>query len=368
MKKVWIFLLIAVVLIAWTLVRERFEPTPSIQAPPYDKEDKIRIFGLLNSADQAYLMAPLKAQDPTNASVVDTLSAKPNLSTDEKAKLKEVKEQFDEKAGGLMTPTIEAFYTEVYKPATVPITSQKIDTFLTTDTNTLVTKEILKRILTSYFISQGGISSNSAYNSILTGLGQGQGYVNNGPAGAAAGGTTGGSAGGASAGAAGAAGAAAGAAGAAAGGTTGGSSNPAGAAAGAAAGGTTGGSTSNTTGGTTGGSTNTTGGSSNPAGGAAGGSSGGSSGRLNRLFGPLFSGFGTSTSGKGLVDSTKGNKYPELLGGGGKNSTSNAQSFAPGDMEMIPDPYRVSQQFASSSYSFKTEPVPFLTDFSAFQR
>jgi hypothetical protein len=37
-------------------------------------------------------------------------------------------------------------------------------------------------------------------------------------------------------------------------------------------------------------------------------------------------------------------------------------------MDLIQDPYRVSQQFASSSYSFKTEPVPFLTDFSAFQR
>ena len=43
-------------------------------------------------------------------------------------------------------------------------------------------------------------------------------------------------------------------------------------------------------------------------------------------------------------------------------------SRQPGDMDLVKDPYRVSQQFASSSYSFKTEPVPFLTDFSAFQR
>jgi anaerobic C4-dicarboxylate transporter len=76
MKKVWIFLLIAVVLIAWTLVRERFEPTPSIQAPPYDKADKIRIFGLLDNADQAFLMTKVKAQDVTNAGVFETLSTK----------------------------------------------------------------------------------------------------------------------------------------------------------------------------------------------------------------------------------------------------------------------------------------------------
>ena len=370
MKKVWIFLLIAVVLIAWTLVRERFEATPSIQAPPYDKEDKIRIFGLLSTPDQAFLMTNMKAQDPTNGAVFDALSVKTGLSNDEKAKLKEAKNALEEKAGGLLTPSIEKFYTDVFKPATVPITPQKIDTFLTTDTNTLVTKEMLKRVLTTYFISQGGVSSNSAYNTILTGLGQGQGYLNTGPGGAGATGTTGTT------------------------GTTGGTG--AAGAAGGAAGGT----------GAAGGAGGTTGGG---AGGAAGAS--GPGGQLNKLFGPLFTGFG-SPGAQGLVDSSKTNKYPELLGGRGKKwgsaaaagggsggmgglgglsgglgglggagslpssaglgSDANSQYFPysrqPGDMDLIQDPYRVSQQFAASSYSFKTEPVPFLTDFSAFQK
>ena len=136
---------------------------------------------------------------------------------------------------------------------------------------------------------------------------------------------------------------------------------------------------------------------------------------MNKLFGPLFTGFG-SPGAQGLVDSSKTNKYPELLGGrgkkwgsaaaagggagggmgglggelgglgggvgvdlkgslpssGGLGSDANSQYFPysrqPGDMDLIQDPYRVSQQFASSSYSFKTEPVPFLTDFSAFQK
>jgi hypothetical protein len=43
-------------------------------------------------------------------------------------------------------------------------------------------------------------------------------------------------------------------------------------------------------------------------------------------------------------------------------------SRSPGDMDVIPDPYRVAQTFSASSYSSKTEPVPFLTDFSAFQK
>jgi hypothetical protein len=136
---------------------------------------------------------------------------------------------------------------------------------------------------------------------------------------------------------------------------------------------------------------------------------------LNKLFGPLFTGFG-SPGAQGLVDTSKTNKYPELLGGRGKKwgsaaaagggaagggmggfgglggglggvggdlkgslpssaglgSDENSKylpfSRQPGDMDLVQDPYRVSQQFASSSYSFKTEPVPFLTDFSAFQK
>lgn len=105
------------------------------------------------------------------------------------------------------------------------------------------------------------------------------------------------------------------------------------------------------------------------------------------------------------MDSTKMNKYPELLGGlgaGGDKTRidgvgltepSSAWSLSlsgmlpdakslgadglsqflpfsrsPGDMEKIPDPYRVSQTFRTSSYTSKTEPVPFLADFSAFQK
>ena len=342
MKKVWIFLLIAVVLIAWTLVRERFEATPSIQAPPYDKADKIRIFGLLDNADQAFLMTKVKAQDVTNAGVFETLSTKAGLSTDEKAKLQEAKNALEEKAGGLLTPSVEKFYYDVFKSASVPITLQKIDTFLTTDTNTSVSKDMIKRVLSTYFISQAGVSGNSSYNTILTGLGQGQGYLNNGPTGASASSSSAG--------------------------PTGSSST-----------------------GPTGGSAAT-----GPTGSVSSGAAAHAGGRLHKLFGPVFRGFGEAGP-QGLVDSTKDNKYPELLGGrGGKwgsessgmggrvtdlkgslpssaslGSDANSQYFPysrqPGDMDLIQDPYRVSQQFASSSYSFKTEPVPFLTDFSAFQ-
>ena len=126
-------------------------------------------------------------------------------------------------------------------------------------------------------------------------------------------------------------------------------------------------------------------------------------GRRGQVFGPTFNGIGNDGKVRPM-DSSKTNNYPELLGGGdGKPSTridgagivdpsknwqlamngslpssaslgsdENSKYFPysrqPGDMELIPDPYRVSQQFSSASYSFKTEPTPFLTDFSAFLR
>jgi hypothetical protein len=123
--------------------------------------------------------------------------------------------------------------------------------------------------------------------------------------------------------------------------------------------------------------------------------------RKNTVLGPSFTSYGSPLDGAG-IDSSKTTQYPELLGGGdpaarnreasaggggfgfgidlkgampsagGLGSTEESKFFPfsrqPGDMDLIPDPYRVSQQFSSSSYSFKTEPTPFLTDFSAFFR
>lgn len=112
------------------------------------------------------------------------------------------------------------------------------------------------------------------------------------------------------------------------------------------------------------------------------------------VFGPAFVGLGDTVQDGG--DSSRTTQYPELLGGqvkpagfiegvgvvaGGQSieglpkpenagSAPNSQFFptsrVPGDMDLIPDPYRVSQTFSTSTYSSKTEPVPFLTDFSAF--
>jgi hypothetical protein len=166
--------------------------------------------------------------------------------------------------------------------------------------------------------------------------------------------------------------------------------------AGSSSSGATGGSAGSGSGGATGsaGSGGATGsaGSGGATGSAGSGSGSGSVGmgggdRLKQVFGPLFTGIGEG--GAITDDSSSRNRYPELLGGrgngvpkknedekgamptiGGLGGLGSSRFFpfsrVPGDMEKIPDPYRVSQTFTAANYSFKTDPVPFLTDFSAF--
>ena len=142
------------------------------------------------------------------------------------------------------------------------------------------------------------------------------------------------------------------------------------------------------------------------AGGTTGGSSdsspapnaGGTKGR--QVFGPGFTELGAPVARSG--DGSTTSKYPELLGGigdttsvrgpggirgpsqnwllsqsgslpstGSLGSDANSgylpYSRVPGDQDLIPDPYRLSRNYSTASYSSKTDPVPFLTDFSAFQ-
>jgi hypothetical protein len=132
---------------------------------------------------------------------------------------------------------------------------------------------------------------------------------------------------------------------------------------------------------------------------AYGPTAGGGTSRSRQVFGPVFTSAAAPIDGQGAADTSSTNVYPELLGGGASADTTTripgvgvtspskswtlmnngslpaldseqsryfAYSRQPGDLDVIPDPYRVAQSFSQASYSSKTEPVPFLTDFSAF--
>lgn len=127
--------------------------------------------------------------------------------------------------------------------------------------------------------------------------------------------------------------------------------------------------------------------------------SGGAGAGGKNVWGPIFTGLGESVGGDG-GDSTRRNQYPELLGGMGGRQTArvpgvgitspsqpgfglgvlpsdsslgtnaNARflpfSRQPGDMDIIPDPYRLAKSYSTKNYAPQKDPVPFLTDFSAF--
>ena len=327
----WILLGIAVVLLILALRTESFEATPSIKAPPYDAQETIRIFGMVPTADRPALLAKAKA------------------SSGDTSKHEEI-------AGGYIAPTVADFFTQKFKPATTPITNAMVDDFVNTLGNTDF-KETKRKVLKTYFVDQQGLARDSEYAAqVQADLGYTPGPQGpTGPTGGSTGPT----------------------------GPTGGSTGPTG-----PTGGTTGstGPTGPTGGTTTGGST-------------ASGSTTTTPGSSNGIFGPAFTSFGDPSPNGNTTDSSKYTSYPQILGGqaeptttiegvgvtsrggiGGLDlpsfdslgSSEQSQYFpysrTPGDMERIPDPFRVAQTFDMSSLSSKTEPVPFLTDFSAFQR
>lgn len=168
----------------------------------------------------------------------------------------------------------------------------------------------------------------------------------------------------------------------------------------------TAGTTTTTSGTTTPGTTTpspstTTGGSSGNLIGPTSGGGGALSGK--NVWGPIFVGLGESASGS-AVDSTKTREYPELLGGNSGKSSARIDgvgivspsqpgfgldlgvlpstaslgtdplsrflpfSRQPGDMDVVADPYRLANSYSTKNFSSEKDPVPFLTDFSAFYR
>jgi hypothetical protein len=240
------------------------------------------------------------------------ISESPNQNRPDKSTLEGQRRLVD----GTISSLMGDFHTTVYKPATTSLTEANVDTFLNAKATSgflADNKAELKKLLVAYFVTQpaGAVNtaptssqtaSNSGYAAVLAGLGQ-----------------------------------------------TGGSS-----------------------------------------GNLLGGSSGGSGiNKKGNIWGPAYTGMGNNAGNGGGSGSRD---YPTLLGpqpkeskmieGGGianlskqttlpssasTGSDPNSQFFgtsrSPGDKDLFPNPYL---EFTPSSGSSKTEPVPYLADFSAF--
>lgn len=336
--KLWILLAVALLLLVVALWSESFTATSTIVAPPYDDNQKRRIYGMMSAASQSKLTAKAKAANPTLDATRDA-------------------QRLGAIAGGYVSDAVGQFFTTVYAPRNTTLTAADVDTFIAARTGDDEMKALEKEAVTVYFLTQSGPHS-SGYIDALAAVGQGWNPppTATGPTGAA--GPTGGAAPGPT-----------------------GAAGPTGAVGTGATGGSSFQGTPTTTGGSTSGYATTV-----------------TTAPTQGLFGPAFTSFGDPSPSGNTLDSSKYTSYPQVLGGVPDKSTrtvpgagvisgprqlelptmdslaSSAQaqffpfSRTPGDMEKIPDPYRVSQMFSTASYSSKTEPVPFLTDFSAFQK
>ena len=372
----WIVAVLLGLLLLWNLLRERFEATPSIPAPPYNDDQKRHIYETANTADQSVLMAKAVRDNPNEA---------------DPEKLKAL-------AGAYLAPVVGEFFTTVFRPATDPIITEDVADFMADrPLDSYPLKEIESRVLNTYYVGQQGVGTvdESGYAEILAGLGQNSGYLVNSPQSAIDAGR-----------AAAAARRRAATAGATpASGTT---------ASGTTASGTTASGTTDTTAsattpatastppaGTTVAPTSiprttTTGGYS-----ATGYAPTGGSTDNEPVWGPAWSGAAEPIAGARPGDSTTHTIYPILMGGYGGGAGTPERSRVDGvgmtnasgtgitlppigttgsepNSQFLPnarvpantgfsrDPYRLATNFSTSSYSSKTDPVPFLTDFSAF--
>jgi hypothetical protein len=389
---VWVLLVVAAVsLFLWSARHEGFQPTATLKGPPYGNTDHPLIVGMMSPA----LVTALQTKNntgpmPTEPGVESTPGDRASYEVELAAYQKKL-------VDGIISSAMGEFYSTVYQPATVSVTSAKVDTFMTTYLAQIKTttpsahtflsanKADVSALLVAYFVTQPAGAANlalttaqttsanastaSGYAALLAAMGQGPAPNPSCPTGY----------------------------------TTSADFKTCNGATGSApktptcptpftftngvckppstVGGTGG------TGGATGGTGNTTGGSSltpEPNSGTNNGN----------IWGPAFTGFGNNAS-SGAAGSRD---YPTLIGpgpsvstyvegagilspsqnqtlgrsgalpsGAGLGSDPNSRFFGssrtPGDRDLIPDS---NQEFTPSIGSSKTEPVPYLADFSAF--
>ena len=176
MKKwTWFILLlfVSIVLFLWT-VRENFQDTASLKGPPYGDSDYPTIVNLMSSTLVTKLQDKYVSENQgQNKPDPTTLEGQRKL------------------VDGMISSLMGDFHTTVYQPATVALTESNVDTFLelkATSGFLLENKSEIKKLLIAYFVNQTAGEANvekteaqlasesqstkSGYAKLLSGLGQ----------------------------------------------------------------------------------------------------------------------------------------------------------------------------------------------------
>jgi hypothetical protein len=150
MKKWTLFLLLlaAALLFLWT-AREGFEPTANIKGPPYGDSDYAVIVNLMPESLRKALY---------------TANGIPPPDTSHNPTLAELRPRNKALVDGKISNVMSTFYSDVYKPATVALKESDIDTFLTTNATSGFLKDNkadIKKLLKAYFVDQTAGDANA---------------------------------------------------------------------------------------------------------------------------------------------------------------------------------------------------------------
>lgn len=158
MKK-WTLILLAlatVLLFMWT-AREGFQDTASLKGPPYSDSDYPTIVNLMSTT-------LVKALETTNSAERPVLPPNPNEADTTRyatALLAYQRKLVD----GTISDVMADFHTTVYQPATVALKESDVDTFLSTRTTAGFLKDNkadVKKLLKAYFVDQTTGAANAA--------------------------------------------------------------------------------------------------------------------------------------------------------------------------------------------------------------
>jgi hypothetical protein len=176
MKKwTWILLALSVgiILFLWS-IRENFQDTATLKGPPYGDSDYPTIVNLMSTTLVTKLQDKFIVENPGQNRPDQTSLAGQRQLVD-----------------GTISDLMGDFHTSVYKPATTPLTDANVDSFLNTKTSPrflVDNKAEIKKLLVAYFVTQPAgdanaeltaaqkasesQAANSGYADILADLGQ----------------------------------------------------------------------------------------------------------------------------------------------------------------------------------------------------
>jgi hypothetical protein len=164
---------VGIILFLWS-IRENFQDTATLKGPPYGDSDYPTIVNLMSTTLVTKLQDKFIVENPGQNRPDQTSLAGQRQLVD-----------------GAISDLMGDFHTSVYKPATTPLTDANVDSFLNTKSSPrflVDNKAEIKKLLVAYFVTQPAgdanaelsaaqaasqsQASNSGYADILADLGQ----------------------------------------------------------------------------------------------------------------------------------------------------------------------------------------------------